>query len=87
MRLLVVDDEPVLLAQLQDLLKSLHYTVDVAADGEAALERLFDDVYDLILLDIMLPKVDGFAVLRQIRERNINTPVLMLTARGRLKIK
>ncbi|MBU0960445.1 MAG: response regulator transcription factor [Proteobacteria bacterium] len=87
MRILVVDDEPVLLVQLQDILESLHYTVDVVTDGEAALERLFDDMYDLILLDIMLPTVDGFAVLRQIRGRNINTPVLMLTAKGDVEDK
>jgi len=86
-RILVVDDEPVLLVQLQDILESLHYTVDVVTDGEAALERLFDDMYDLILLDIMLPTVDGFAVLRQIRGRNINTPVLMLTAKGDVEDK
>ncbi len=87
MRLLVVDDEPALLSQLRNILESLNYTVDVAIDGESALERLYDDMYDLILLDIMLPKVDGFGVLQQIRERNIKTPVLMLTAKGDVEDK
>jgi DNA-binding response OmpR family regulator len=86
-RIIVVDDEPVLLAQLQSTLESLKYTVDAVADGELALERLVDDMYDLVVLDIMLPKVDGFGVLRHIRKRRINTPVLMLTARGDVEDK
>lgn len=87
MRLLVVDDERTLLNQLQTTLESLNYSVDAVADGEAALEKLIDDMYDLILLDIMLPKVDGLAVLRQIRERGISTPVLMLTAKNNIEDK
>jgi len=86
-RILIVDDEPILLNQLQKTLESLNYTVDAVADGESALERLFDEMYDLILLDIMLPKINGFAVLGRIRERKIHTPVLMLTARGDVEDK
>lgn len=87
MRILIVDDEPALLDQLRNTLESLNYSVDATADGETALDRLFDDMYDLILLDIMLPEVDGFTVLRHIRERGIKTPVLMLTARGGVEDK
>jgi len=87
MRILIIDDEPILLTQLQKTLETMNYTVDVVADGETALTKLFDDMYDLILLDIMLPKVNGFAVLRHLRERKINTPVLILTARGDVEDK
>lgn len=82
MRILVVEDEPQLAAQLGRALEAEQYTVDLALDGEAALDRLFVDPYDLVLLDIMLPRVDGLAVLARLREEKITIPVLMLTARG-----
>ncbi len=82
MRILLVDDEPELLEQVGRMLRKQNYTVDTAMDGETALEQLFAEPYDLVLLDIMLPEQDGFAVLRQLREEKITTPVLMLTARG-----
>ncbi len=85
MRILVVDDEPELLEQIQEALIRQKYTVDTACDGETALDRIFSDPYDLILLDIMLPGKDGFAVLSELRHDKIVTPVLMLTARGEIE--
>ena len=87
MRILLVDDEPELLSQLQQTLVHQKYDVDTAADGEAALDRVFDTVYDLILLDIMLPQIDGLSVLKEIRQAKICTPVIMLTARGAVEDK
>ena len=87
MRILLVDDEPELLSQLQQTLVHQKYDVDTAADGEAALDRVFDTVYDLILLDIMLPQIDGLSVLKEIRQAKIRTPVIMLTARGAVEDK
>ena len=87
MRILLVDDELELLAQLQQTLDRQHYDVDTAADGQAALDRIFDGTYDLILLDIMLPKIDGLSVLKEIRQAKIRTPVIMLTAKGSIEDK
>lgn len=87
MKILIVDDEPDLRDQLRETLRQQRYDVDTAADGEAALDRLFDGPYDLILLDVMLPKIDGLRVLREIREAGIRTPVLMLTAKGTVEDK
>jgi DNA-binding response OmpR family regulator len=87
MRILLVDDEPELLAQLQQTLARQNYDVDTAADGQAALDRIFDGTHDLILLDVMLPKIDGLSVLKEIRQAKIHTPVIMLTARGAVEDK
>lgn len=87
MRILVVDDEPELVKQIQEALIRQQYTVDIAYDGEAALSRIFADPYDLILLDIMLPGKDGYSVLSELRQEKIATPVLMLTARGEIEDK
>ena len=87
MKILVVDDEPDLLEQLRETLTSQKYDVDTADDGESALDKVFDNPYDLIILDIMLPFVDGLAILREIRKANIATPVLMLTAKGDVEDK
>ena len=87
MKILVVDDEPVLLEQLRETLTSQKYDVDTADDGESALDKLFDNPYDLIILDIMLPKVDGLSILQEIRKAKIKTPVLMLTSKGTVEDK
>ena len=89
MRLLIVDDEQSLLDQLRRALEAQRYIVETALDGEAALDKLFEAPFDLIILDIMLPKRDGLSVLREIRQAGMTTPVLMLTARGEIgdKIK
>lgn len=82
MRILIVDDEPELVEQIRQALAKQKYTVDTAFDGEEAMDRIYVDPYDLILLDIMLPKKDGFGVLLELRSEKKSTPVLMLTAKG-----
>ena len=85
MRILIVDDEPDLVEQIRHALTQQKYTVDTALDGEEALDRIYVDPYDLILLDIMLPRKDGFAVLLELRNEKKTTPVLMLTAKGTIE--
>jgi two-component system, OmpR family, response regulator VicR len=80
-RVLVVDDEPIVRDVLKRYLGREGFEVHTAPDGEAALERFAETHPDLVLLDLMLPRVDGFEVFRRIRARN-GTPVIMLTARG-----
>jgi DNA-binding response OmpR family regulator len=87
MKLLIVDDEPGLLDQLVQMLTRQRYDVDTAADGEAALDKLFENPYDLVVLDIMLPKTDGLTVLQEMRAAGIRTPVIMLTAKGAVEDK
>ena len=87
MRVLIVEDEVRLAATLQDLLEINGYTADVCHDGEAGLDNALSAIYDLILLDVMLPKLDGFTVLRRLRAEGSATPVLMLTARSEVSDK
>ncbi len=82
MRVLVIEDEARLAATLQDLLELGGYTADVRRDGESGLDEALTGIYDVILLDVMLPKMDGFTVLRRLRESGSAVPVLMLTARS-----
>ena len=79
MRVLVVEDEVRLAATLQDLLELNGYTVDVCHDGEAGLDNALTSIYDVILLDVMLPKLDGFGVCELIR-RQSRVPIVLLTA-------
>ena len=81
MRILVVEDEVNLNDIIVKKLKLEHYGVDSCFDGKEALDYIFSAEYDVILLDIMLPELDGFEVLKKIRNKNIKTPVLLLTAR------
>ena len=83
-RLLLVEDEPGLVLTMTDRLTREGYAVESIADGEIALERASKEPFDLILLDVMLPKLGGFDVLRELRHRDIETPVIMLTARGQV---
>jgi DNA-binding response OmpR family regulator len=83
----LVDDEAELLRQLEQALREQHYDPDTALDGEEALDKLFDQTYDLVILDIMLPKLDGLSVLAEMRRGKIDTPVLMLTAKGSVQDK
>lgn len=85
MRLLVVEDEPKLADYLHRGLSENGYVVDVARDGIDGRRLAIHGEYDLLLLDIMLPGVDGFGVLKSARERSQHTPVLMLTARDRVE--
>jgi DNA-binding response OmpR family regulator len=81
-RILLVEDEPSIAAGVRDDLEFEGYSVDVVSDGVSAAIRGVQGQYDLILLDVMLPKKDGFTVCREIRAAGVHTPVLMLTARG-----
>lgn len=81
MRVLVVEDEVRLAATLQDLLELNGYTVDVCHDGEAGLDNALTSIYDVILLDVMLPKRNGYEIVHALRKGGDKTPVLMLTAR------
>jgi two-component system alkaline phosphatase synthesis response regulator PhoP len=83
-RVLLVEDEPSLVLTLVDRLKSEGYEVESAADGETGLRRALDGPFDLILLDVALPGIGGFDVLRDLRRRRVETPVVMLTARGQV---
>jgi DNA-binding response OmpR family regulator len=81
MRLLLVEDDLMIGEAVQDLLRAEHYAVDWARDGDAADTALRTQTYDLVLLDLGLPKRDGLAVLRDLRARKIRTPVVVATAR------
>ena len=80
-RILLVDDEPLIVKGLRYTLEQDGYEIDSAADGEEALTKFFSGRYDFILLDVMLPKVDGITVCQRIREHS-NVPIIMLTAKG-----
>jgi len=81
-KILVVEDEAVLREGLVDLLRAAGHTVEAVADGESALERGSDPVVQLVLLDLMLPKLNGTEVCRRLREVRPELPILVLTARG-----
>lgn len=81
MRLLVVEDEPDLAATLRKALAEAGFAVDVAADGEQALWQAEAVVYDVIVLDLMIPAIDGWEVMRRLRSRDNRSPLLVLTAR------
>lgn len=85
MRILVVEDDSVLAAALTRALNQSAYAVDLVGDGEAANQALATTAYDLVVLDIALPKVDGMTVLRRLRDRRSQMPVLILTARDTLE--
>ena len=82
MRILVVEDEVRLASTLQDLLEMNGYVADVCHDGESGLDNALTSIYDVMILDVMLPRLDGFTVLRRLRAAGNATPVLMLTARS-----
>ena len=87
MRILIVEDEYKLAEMVSDRLKQEKYTVDVSNDGEDGMYKALDGIYDLIILDIMLPKVNGIDILKEIRGNNIDSKVIMLTAKGELDDK
>jgi two-component system, OmpR family, response regulator VicR len=80
-RILLVDDEPLILKGLRYTLEQEGYETDSAADGEEAISKFFSGDFDLVLLDVMLPKLDGIAVCQRIREYS-SVPIIMLTAKG-----
>jgi DNA-binding response OmpR family regulator len=85
MRILLVEDDPVIATSLAKGLREQAYAVDVASDGDAAVYQAAVNPYDAIVLDVMLPKRDGFAVCRELRRRGQTVPVLMLTARDAVR--
>ena len=82
MRILIVEDEKRLAGTLAELLRRQGYTADICYDGTAGLDHAASGIYDLVLLDVMLPGMDGFTLLRQLRGGGSSVPVLMLTARS-----
>jgi DNA-binding response OmpR family regulator len=78
---LVVEDERKVASFIKRGLDAASYSVDVEHDGAAGLKRLLDHDYDLIILDVVLPRLDGLSLMKEIRQRQINIPVLLLTAR------
>ncbi len=87
MRILVVEDEHRIAASIKKGLEQEKYVVDLAYDGQSGFDLASDDVYDLIILDLMLPILDGFEICRQLRQKNIHTPILILTAKSQIDDK
>lgn len=83
-RILLVEDEPGLVLTLNDRLTSEGYQVESVRDGESGLDRASNEAFDAVILDVMLPRKNGFDVCRDLRQRGVNVPILMLTARGQV---
>ncbi len=81
-KILIVEDEPNMRLGLKDNMEFEGYDIDLAEDGQIGLEKILSRSYDLVVLDVMLPKLSGFDVCKRIREKNINVPVIFLTAKG-----
>ena len=87
MRILIVEDEFNLADVISSRLKKEKYAVDIFCDGEEGLESALTNIYDLIILDVMLPNINGFEILKKIREKSIKSKVIMLTAKTQLEDK
>ncbi len=87
MRLLLVEDDPTLLTQLDNQLRDQGYSVDLADQGEHGLFLIQEYPYDLAIIDIGLPRIDGLELIRRARANNVNCPILILTARDRWQEK
>lgn len=85
MKVLMVEDEHYLAEAVASVLKKNNYDIDLSFDGEDGLDNAMTDVYDIILLDIMLPGLDGISLLKKLREEGIMTPVILLTAKGEVE--
>ena len=81
LRILVIDDEKRLLQVLEQLLKDHHYEVDTAEDGKEGLQKAYDSSYDLLIVDVMLPYMNGYELVQQLRQDGNSTPILFLTAK------
>jgi DNA-binding response OmpR family regulator len=81
-KILIVEDEPGMLRGLKDNLELEGYEVDTADEGKTGLEKIIQNTYDLILLDVMLPNVSGFDICKTARNKGIDTPIILLTAKG-----
>lgn len=87
MRILIVEDELHLAEALTQILKKNHYSVDAVHDGRTGLDYAQTGIYDLLLLDIMMPEMDGISVLKTLRQQGVATPVILLTAKGEITDK
>ena len=87
MRILIVEDEFNIADAVATRLKEENYDVDISTDGVDGLDNALTDIYDLIILDVMLPKIDGFTILSKLKENNIEANIIMLTARDSLEDK
>ena len=87
MRILIIEDEYSLADVLRAILRKENYTVDIAENGQDGLYQALTDIYDAVILDVMLPEMNGFEVLHRMRKEGIKTPVLMLTAKSELDDK
>jgi len=81
-KILIVEDEPNMRMGLKDNLEFEGYEVDYAEDGQTGLEKILHNKYNLVLLDVMMPKMSGFDVCKTARKNGINTPIILLTAKG-----
>lgn len=84
-KILIVEDEQLLANSIGELLRNKGFDVEAVYDGESGLEYAGLDIYDLVILDVMMPKLDGYEVVRRIRARHLGTPILMLTAKSALE--
>jgi DNA-binding response OmpR family regulator len=87
MKVLYVEDEKFMALAVAQVLKKNNYSVDLAHDGESGLDLAASGVYDIVILDIMLPKRDGISILQEMRRQNVTTPVILLTAKGETEDK
>ena len=87
MKILIIEDEYNLADAISSMLKSKKYIVEIKTDGEDGLEEALTDIYDLIILDVMLPHKNGFEILKSLREEKINAKILMLTAKSTIDDK
>ena len=87
MKILIVEDEYKLADVIASKLKEEKYLVDISSDGEDGLDKALSEMYNLVILDVMLPKMNGFDILREIRDNEIDTKVIMMTAKSELEDK
>ena len=85
MKILIVEDDVLLASSLQELLEQKGFQVEAVHDGEAGADYALLGIYDLLILDVMMPKLDGYQVAREVRARHCGTPILMLTAKSQLE--
>lgn len=85
MKILIIEDEKLLAESLKRLLESKGFTVEAVYDGESGADYAETGIYDLLILDVMMPKMDGYQVARRVRARRCGTPILMLTAKSGLE--
>jgi len=87
MRILIIEDEKRLAEAVAHILRENKYTVDTVFDGEDGFHYIMSGIYDLVILDVMLPKMNGFQILKKVRSEGNKSPIIMLTARGEIEDK